>query len=256
MLLKSPSVYIRDTEIEICLASLHYGELKNYCVFAVFIIKSLMGGDCFMKNILLIGDSIRMGYDKALKKTLDGKANVYFPAENCRFASYVLRYIHEYKNLVKDGDVDILHWNAGLWDCLRLFEEEPHTPIDVYAHYIDRICIRIKKIFPNAKVIFANSTSVLSEKMDKNFKRYNEEIEAYNEAAVKIVRKYGFEVNDLYSVSVVLPDEAHSDPVHYYTPIGTETFTNQVLAYILPLLGIDEEIIYKEELYNDKPIGI
>ena len=209
-----------------------------------------------MKNVLLIGDSIRMGYDKAVKKTLEGKANVYFPAENCRFASYVLRYIHEYGSLVKDGDVDVIHWNAGLWDCLRLFEEEPHTPIDVYAYYIDRICVRIKKAFPNAKVIFATSTSVQSEKMQKDFKRYNEEIEKYNEAAVQVVKKHGFAVNDLYAVSVDLPDDAHSDPVHYYTPMGTEAFINAVLSYILPSLGIDEEIAYKEELYTDKPIGI
>lgn len=209
-----------------------------------------------MKNVLLIGDSIRMGYDKAVKKTLEGKANVYFPAENCRFASYVLRYIHEYGSLVKDGDVHVIHWNAGLWDCLRLFEEEPHTPIDVYAYYIDRICVRIKKSFPNAKVIFATSTRVQSEKMQKDFKRYNEEIEKYNEAAVQVVKKYGFAVNDLYSVSATLPDEAHSDPVHYYTPIGTEAFTNAVLSYILPSLEINEKIAYKEELYTDKPIGI
>ena len=209
-----------------------------------------------MKNVLLIGDSIRMGYDKATKKSLEGKANIYFPEENCRFASYVLRYIHEYRSLVKDGDVNVIHWNAGLWDCLRLFEEEPHTPIDVYAYYIDRICVRIKKLFPEAKVIFATSTRVLTEKMGKNFKRYNEEIEKYNEAAVDVVKKYGFTVNDLYAVSATLPDEAHSDPVHYYTPMGTEAFTNAVLSYILPPLEINEEIVYKEELYTDKPIGI
>lgn len=209
-----------------------------------------------MKNVLLIGDSIRGGYDKSVKKTLEGKANVCFPKENCRFAAYVLRYIHEYKALVEDGDVDVIHWNAGLWDCLRLFEEEPQTPIDVYAYYIDRICVRMKKLFPDAKIIFATSTKVQSEKMDKNFKRYNEEIEKYNEAAVAIVKKYGFIVNDLYAVSAILPDEAHSDPVHYYTPIGTEAFTNAVLSHILPLLDITEEVAYKEELYTDKPVGI
>ena len=209
-----------------------------------------------MKNVLLIGDSIRMGYDKAVKKSLEGKANVYFPEENCRFASYVLRYLHEYKNLVQGGKVDLVHWNAGLWDSLRLFEEEPHTPIDVYAYYIERICVRIKKLFPDAKFIFATSTSVQSEKMDKLFKRYNQEIEEYNKVAVEIVKKHGFLVNDLYAASVALPDEAHSDPVHYYTPMGTEAFTNQVLSYILPPLEIDGEILYKEELYTDKPIGI
>ena len=209
-----------------------------------------------MKNLLLLGDSIRMGYDKAVEKTLEGKANVYFPAENCRFASYVLRYLHEYKALVKDGQVDVLHWNTGLWDCLRLFEEEPHTPVEVYAYYIDRICVRIKKVFPEAKVIFATSTSVLSEKMGINFKRYNEKSEKYNRAAVEVVKKYGFEINDLYNVSTSLPVEAHSDAVHYYTTPGTKAFAVQVLSYVVPALGITEKITYKEALYTDKPIGI
>ena len=209
-----------------------------------------------MKNLLLIGDSIRMVYDKSVRKTLEGKANVIFPEENCRFASYLLRNFHEYLKDVKGEDIDVVHWNAGLWDCLRLFEEEPHTPIEVYAYYIDRLCIRIKKLCPNAKVIFATSTKVLSEKMDKNFKRYNEEIQKYNDAAVEVVKKHGFSVNDLYAVSDKLPEEAHSDAVHYYTPVGTEAFTNAVLSFVVPALGIDDNNEYREEMYKDKPIGI
>ena len=207
-----------------------------------------------MKHLLLIGDSIRMGYDKAVKKTLEGKAEVYFPAENCRFAAYVLRYLHEW--VKQAGEVDVIHWNAGLWDNLRLFGEEPHTPLEVYAYYIERICIRIQKLCPNAKVIFATSTRVQSEKMSPDFKRYNEDIEAYNAAAVEIVKKYGFEVNDLYAVSAALPEEAHSDAVHYYTPMGTEAFANRVLACVSPALGLDEVPEYREELYTDVPIGI
>ncbi len=210
-----------------------------------------------MKNLLLIGDSIRMGYDKSVKKTLEGKVNVIFPEENCRFASYVLRNFHEYFGGLKGSEIDVIHWNAGLWDCLRLFgEEDPHTPIEIYAYYIERICIRIKKLCPNAKVIFATSTAVLSEKMDVNFKRYNEEIEEYNKAAVEVVKKHGFEVNDLYAVSASLPEEAHSDAVHYYTPAGTEAFTEKVLSCVLPALGMDENLTYREDMYKDKPIGI
>ena len=209
-----------------------------------------------MKNLLLIGDSIRIGYDKSVKKTLEGKANVIFPEENCRFASYVLRYFHEYLNNINGEDIDVIHWNTGLWDCLRLFEEEPHTPIDIYAYYIERICIRIKKICPNARVIFATSTKVLSEKMSRNFKRYNEEIEKYNEVAVDIAKKFGFKINDLYGLSASLPEEAHSDPVHYYTSVGTEAFTKKVLSFVVPELGIDEPFEYCEEVYTEKPVGI
>ena len=219
-------------------------------------LQSKFYGGIFMKKVLLLGDSIRSGYDKAIRKTLEGKAEVYFPNDNCRFAAYLLRYLHEYGETVENGKPDVIHWNAGLWDCLRLFGEDVHTPVEIYAYYIDRICARIQKIFPESKVIFATSTAVQSERMSADFKRYNEEIEAYNAAAVEVVRKYGFAVNDLYAVSASLPDEAHSDPVHYYTPIGTEAFTNQVLSCLADALGLEECPNYREEIHGDKPIGI
>jgi hypothetical protein len=210
-----------------------------------------------MNNILLLGDSIRLGYDKSVKASMKNIANVISPEDNCRFASYLLRYIQEYKReLIPDGNVDIIHWNAGLWDCLRIYEEDTHTPIEIYAYYIERICIRIKKLCPHAKVIFATSTRVQSEKMNPDFKRYNEDIEAYNAAALEVVKKYGFEVNDLYAVSAALPEEAHSDAVHYYTPMGTEAFANAVLRHVAPALGLAEVPKYKEEMYTDAPIGI
>lgn len=208
-----------------------------------------------MKNVLLIGDSIRMGYDRAVKETLKDVANIYFPDGNCRCASNVLRFLHEYKNALGDKHVDVLHWNAGLWDCLRLFDEDPQTPIEFYEYYIERICIRIKKLFPSTQVIFATSTSVQSELMQPPFERYNKEIEAYNAAAVAIVTKYGFQVNDLYKTSILLPSDAHSDAVHYYTPMATEVFTNQVVKHLLCALNIDRKLEYKESLYIDKPIG-
>ena len=208
-----------------------------------------------MKNILLIGDSIRRGYDSAVKKTLEGIAEVYFPEDNCRFASYLLRYIGDYGALIKNGTPDIIHWNAGLWDCLRQYGEDAHTPIEVYAYYIERICLRIKKLYPNATVIFATSTSVISEKMAEGFKRYNNEIEEYNSTAVEIVKKHGFLIDDLYTVSTKLPESAHSDAVHYYTPEGTEAITNQVLYSLAPHLDTDKELIYKEDLYTDEPVG-
>lgn len=184
------------------------------------------------KNVLLIGDSIRMGYDKEIRKALDGRANVVFPEDNCQFAAYVCRYFHEWFDGVDGKDFDVIHWNAGLHDVLCLFGEEPNTPLEIYEYYIERICKRIKKLCPNAKVIFATSTSVLTEKMAEDFKRYNEDIEKYNEAAVRIVAKYGFAVNDLYAVSKTLPEEARSDAVHYYTDMGTEAYSKQVLEYI------------------------
>ena len=92
--------------------------------------------------------------------------------------------------------------------------------------------------------------------MGKDFKRYNEEIAEYNKAAVEVVKKYGFEVNDLFTLSESLDEDAHSDPVHYYTSVGTEAFTKRVLSFVVPALEIEDEIEYKEELYVRDPVGI
>jgi len=208
-----------------------------------------------MKNVLILGDSIRIGYDKSIKKSLEGIARVEYPDENCRFAAYLLRHFHEYMRAFEGEKIDVIHWNAGLWDNLHLFGEETHTPIEIYAYYIERLCIRMKKLAPEAKMIFATSTSVLSEKMDADFKRYNEEIEEYNKAAAKVVKKYGFEINDLYSVSLSLPESAHSDAVHYYTKEGTEAFAKPTLECISRALGI-ETPEYKIIVHGEDAFGI
>ena len=47
-----------------------------------------------MKKVLLLGDSIRMGYDDYVKEALDGKCEVVYDAEdNGRFAAYTLCHI-------------------------------------------------------------------------------------------------------------------------------------------------------------------
>ena len=78
-----------------------------------------------MKKIVLIGDSIRLGYEKYVKEAFEGVAEVYSPTENCRFAEYTLRFATDWKSKGQwPGDVDVVHWNAGLWDVLELFGDD------------------------------------------------------------------------------------------------------------------------------------
>ena len=87
-----------------------------------------------VKKIVLLGDSIRLGYDKYVKMAFEDIAEVYYPAVNCCFASYLLRYLYDWKLKMGCGDdVDLVHWNAGLWDTLILLDGENHTPIAEYA---------------------------------------------------------------------------------------------------------------------------
>jgi hypothetical protein len=111
-----------------------------------------------MKKVILLGDSIRMGYDKYVKDALAGVAEVYYPEENCKFAQYLLRFVHDWKATGKwPTDADIVHWNAGLWDVLELYGEEPMTGEAQYAEMIARIDRQLRRLFPKAKIIFGHA---------------------------------------------------------------------------------------------------
>ena len=92
-----------------------------------------------MKNVFLIGDSIRFGatgspgYGGYVKEKLKDVANVYAPDENCRFAQYTQRYLCNWKNITDAEKIDIVHWNNGLWDVLRLDGDDPFTSKDFYV---------------------------------------------------------------------------------------------------------------------------
>ena len=195
-----------------------------------------------MKKIVLIGDSIRLGYDKYIKESLSGVAEVLSPAENCRFAQHVFRFLGDWKKAGNWGDdVDVVHWNAGLWDVLHLYGDEAFTPIGFYADLIRRIDRQMRILFPRAKFIFATSTNVQEEKYGENFKRYNSEIIAYNKAAVEALSATDTEINDLYAVTENIPDSCRSDLTHFNTPDGVRVVGGKVLDVLCGALGIGRD---------------
>ena len=213
-----------------------------------------------MKKVFLIGDSIRMGYDKYVRNALSNAAEVYYPAENCRYSTNVLRFAHEWKNNAKCGDdVDLVHWNAGLWDVLELFGDQPLVPVDCYAQTVKRIHARLRLIFPNAKIVFATSTSVNEELCSKNFRRHNAVIEQYNAAAINALCYCDCEINDLYAITKNAPLSYHSDFVHFYTDAGTELIGGKVLSVICKALDIAPSEVnienFQPEKYSADNIG-
>ena len=213
-----------------------------------------------MKKVVLLGDSIRMGYDKYVKEALDGAAEVLYPSENCRYAENVLRFAHDWKAKGAWGnDVDLVHWNAGLWDVLELFGDEPLTTREYYASLIPRINKRIRMLFPNAKVVFATSTPVLEDKCRPEFKRHNATIEEYNAIAKNALADTDTLINDLYSLLENAPRELHSDAVHFHTDKGRELIGGKVISVICRELGISAREIkldgFEPEKYSADNIG-
>jgi len=213
-----------------------------------------------MKKVILIGDSIRMGYDKYIKAALEDTAEVYYPGENCRFATYVLRFVHEWK---KKGewpeDADLVHWNAGLWDLPEILGDEPVTPIEAYASTIARIDKRLRLLFPKAKIVFATSTAVQEEKYGPDFKRTNKSIEEYNAIARSVLEPLGEEIDDLYAVSLQATEAHHSDLTHYNTDAGRLLLGGAVVRCLCAACDIPEDAVnygaFSVENYTASQIG-
>lgn len=192
-----------------------------------------------MKRILLLGDSIRQNYQEYVKKELEGTAEVSFPNDNGKFGYLTLRYCHEWiRVLTPEGKkpFDIVHFNIGLWDVLRLSNEDrTFTSDEEYALLLRRISDRIRFYLPNAKQIFALSTSVIEpgfEPGELYGKRCNDDIERFNEIAKEVFANTDVSINDLWIVSKRLPDDARSDMVHFDTKEGRETLGAQVAGEI------------------------
>lgn len=205
-----------------------------------------------MKKIVLIGDSIRQGYCKHVKTAFENVAEVYYPPENCRFTTYILRHVSDWQQELGWGDdVDCVHWNAGLWDSLIMQDGEHLVPLEIYKYYINRVCKQIKYLFPTAKVIFATSTPVVEELFTGICKRYNKDVELYNEAAIEIAKRYDFAINDLYAITKDVPKEYHSDLTHFYTKEGTRLITDQVISCLEECTKLKAEPLNYDELFAE-----
>ncbi|MBQ4506930.1 MAG: SGNH/GDSL hydrolase family protein [Firmicutes bacterium] len=201
-----------------------------------------------MKNIYLVGDSIRFGaahasgsnlfspgYECYVREKLRGRVGVYAPEENCRFTQYTLRFLNKWAGTVPAGQIDLVHWNNGLWDAVRQFGDEPLNPIDVYVATLRRIYARIRLLFPNAQIVFALTTPVIEEKQNKDSRRRNSDIEAYNKAAAETMRELGVPVNDLYTLAKGFDDSYYSDAVHFNEK-GCDALAEQVAKVCMELL--------------------
>lgn len=204
-----------------------------------------------MKKVLLLGDSIRQGYCEYVKMSLSDVAEVYYPNTNCAFTGYIIRYLFDWKNELKIGeDVDLVHWNAGLWDALRLPDGMPHTLLKHYEENVERICNMIELMFPNAKMIFATSTPVQEHLFTPPIVRYNLDTKQYNKSAVEIVKNHNGYINDLYTLMANAPVEYHSDRTHYSSKEGTRIITEQVVKSIENVLGINGKKLNYDELFK------
>lgn len=213
-----------------------------------------------MKKIILIGDSTRMGYDKYVQTALEGAAEVYYAPENGRYSTNVLRFAHDWKAKHSwPEDADLVLWNAGLWDLLEMFGDGPLVPVEHYKSNVPRIDKRLRRLFPNAKIAFATSVSVIESRMGGSCIRRNSVIDEYNAAAIDALKETDTVIFDLNALTRDCPDSYRTDSVHFYTDEGREFVGGLVLSFLCRELGISATEVniadFDPEKYSAENIG-
>lgn len=170
-----------------------------------------------MHNVFLIGDSIRLGYRKNVAEELGSDFAVYSPDANCQFTQFTLRWLHSWAEIVPDrASVEVVHWNNGLWDLSHYPADGlPVTLPEDYEKNLRRIILQIKMVFPNAKIVFATITPVAPTHGNIRL----DELESYNETALRVMAENGIPVNDLHGIVAANPEYISPDKIHM-TPEG------------------------------------
>ncbi len=138
-----------------------------------------------LPRVLLIGDSISIGYTVTVRKQLAGKANVLRIPEN---AGESKKGVQRLSRWIGKQKWDVIHFNWGLHDCFR------KIPLDQYKDNL-KAMIKILKA-TDAKLIWANSTPI----PENNPWGATAGIEQkYNAAAKLIMSSNGIMINDLHA---------------------------------------------------------
>jgi lysophospholipase L1-like esterase len=150
-------------------------------------------------RVLLLGDSIRMSYQRLVAQLLEGKADVVGPSVNCQYSLYTLSSLPHW--IAELGKPDIVHWNNGIHDVGHNPHRSPvQMPIEMYRANLEFILRSLLELTPH--VIWATSTLVHPQRSfcDDQWSWRNEEIDEYNRVAAELMNQNGIPINDLHTL--------------------------------------------------------
>ncbi len=186
-----------------------------------------------MVSVLLLGDSIRMYTENKVREFLGEEYEMYSPEDNCKFSTLTLNSLQAW---LKDVPLpQIIHWNNGLWDTARVYEEDGcFTSPELYEMNLRRILRELKKT--GAKIIFATTTPTDPKKAEKRegmSVHYIQDIIEYNKIALKVMAENGIPVNDLFAVVDGKQDSfIRQDDLIHPTEEGVEALAKQIVEKI------------------------
>ena len=200
-----------------------------------------------MKNVLLLGDSIRLNYCARVKELLADECRVCYPDANCAYTLYTIWNLRFWlEDLKEEGadcvDFDVIHWNNGIWDHHRTLDDgRPLCSLEQYITLNRRLFEQLRRY--TDKLIWACTTPaskgyqpVKGGLCELSLEEWNKEIALYNDVLATFLSSQGVMINDLYALIGSDTDRFISEDGVHLSQIGIESAANRVADCIRRLL--------------------
>lgn len=194
-----------------------------------------------LPRVLLLGDSISIGYTVNVQDYLGGKANVHRPGENC---GPTTRGLEQLDKWLGEKSWDLIHFNFGLHDLKYIDEQgklvdaakgkQQVTPED-YKKNLTEIVKRLRAT--KAKLVWRNTTPVPN---GANGRVPGDEV-TYNEIAAQVMKQLGVDqTDDLHKFASGRLEQIQQAANVHFTRDGSKQLALQVAKKIEALLPTPE----------------
>ena len=192
-----------------------------------------------LPRVLLIGDSISIGYTVGVRELLLGKANVHRPLTNC---GPTTKGVKELDKWLGDKPWDVIHFNFGLHDLKYLGPrgqnladpkgEGSHqqVPLADYEKHLKTMVARLEKT--GARLIWRSTTPVPPGARG----RVVGDSAKYNKVAAKIMKERKITIDDMYSFCMPRLKEIMRPANVHFTPAGSKVLAKQAVTAITAAL--------------------
>lgn len=183
-----------------------------------------------LPRVLLIGDSISMGYTLPVRELLAGQANVHRIPANGGPTTQGLANLAKW---LGEGRWDVIHFNWGLHDLKRDADGKHQVPIAAYETNLRALVAQLKAT--GATLVWCATTPVPAG--DLKPPRRDADVIAYNTVAARIMAENGVEINDLYAFTLPRLSEVQQPVNVHFTPPGYRALAGEVAQAIAGALA-------------------
>lgn len=178
-----------------------------------------------LPRVLLIGDSISIGYTVATRKLLEGKANVHRIPANGGPTKNGVANIAKWLGTSK---WDVIHFNWGIHDLKFMPDGKRQIEPSDYEANLRSLVATLKAT--GAKLIWATTTSIPDGELSPG--RKFGQVPEYNAIAAKVMAENGVAIDDLNAhITPNLATMQNARDVHY-TGAGSEHLAKKVAEEI------------------------